>query len=258
MAKEYARRGHSILAVGRSVEKLARTKDLLESEPNVGRVETIQIDLSDSSLENYERIKKQLDADNRDIGILVNNAGVANSRVGRYAKHDMETIKNIVNVNVLAPAYLTRIILPGMLARRRGMILNVSSLAGETQAGLTSVYGPSKSFLNSLSRTLQLDYSSHPIDIINLTPGFVYTKLMSVPSGVKGSNMFVPTTDGYARTAINATTTKPSSLTGCLVHDLSRLSMVSLDRVGILSGLFLMVARWRRTTHRSAADKTRS
>lgn len=247
MAKEFARRGHSIVVVGRNGEKLARTKMLLESEPDVGQVETIQIDLSDSSLENYEQIKKLLDADNRDIGILVNNAGTATDKYMRYADYDMESIRCTVNVNALATAYFARIILPGMLARRRGLIVNVSSLMGEMQTGYFSVYNATKSFVNSFSRTVQLEYSSYPIDIINLTPGAVHTKMLAYLN-ISKPTIIMPSSDQYARSAIRAARTRASSYSGYWAHGMSKIYTDWCEYFGLMHGTFLLFARWNNQT----------
>lgn len=220
MAKELAKRGHSLIIIGRNAEKLARTKNSLEEEANVGEVVTVKIDLSDSSLENFERIRGQIDPDHREIGILINNAGTFPATFKRFNNFDMEQLLNLVNVNVLATLHLTRMIMPGMLDRQKGLILNVSSILGKLPGLYMSAYGPTKSFMDSLTNQLQLEYASHPIDIINLTPGAVHTKLFIDTATMPKPTSFNPSPDDYARSAINAVSTRISSIAGTLTHEL--------------------------------------
>lgn len=234
MAKELAKRGHSIVVIGRNEEKLAKTKATLDQEPNVGEVITVKIDLSDPSPQNFERIRLEIDPDNRDIGILINNAGVFTSTCGRFASFDMDDIRNTVNVNVIATLYFTKMILPGMLKRKRGLILNVSSILGFVPAPYFHVYGATKAFMNSFSSSLQMEYSSYPIDIINLTPGAVHTKLFTAIAGnSKQPSPINPTPDEYARTALNAVATRIKFISGTMVHGLFKIFSFAGDSLGL-------------------------
>lgn len=244
MAKELAKRGHSIVVIGRNDEKLAKTKALLEAEPNVGHVLTLKIDLSDSSPQNYERVRLALDPDNRDIGVLVNNAGVASPKVALYSNHNMEEILDSVNVNVVASLYFARMILPGMLKRKRGLVLNVSSTLGSLPFGYMHVYAATKAFIDSFSRALQMEYSTYPIDIICLTPGAVHTKLFtSLATQEPKPNLIHPTPDDYARSALNAASTRIKFISGTIVHGISRKVAVLIYNLGLLQLLTKLTFR---------------
>lgn len=240
MAQDFARRGHSIIVVGRNEEKLARTKALLEQEPNVGQVETIKIDLSDSSLENYERIRGQLDADNRDIGILVNNAGVFCSKFQRFANFDLQSFRELINVNVIATVYFTKLILPGMVDRQRGLVVNVSSILGNNPAPYMNVYGSTKAFMNRFSKTLQIEYSSHPIDIVNLEPGAVHTKLFIQTAKMPKPTPMNPSPDDYAKSAINALSTRIGSYNGTWAHAVCDIMAGFGNQLGLTPFIFKM------------------
>lgn len=239
MAMELARRGLSIVVIGRNEEKLANTKSALQAEPNVGEVMTVKIDLSDASPQNYERVRLELDPDNRDIGILINNAGFASPKLDRYAGFDMDEIRNTVNVNILATLYFTRMILPGMLKRRRGLILNVSSALGSVPMPYSQVYPATKAFIDSFTQSLQIEYSSYPVDIIHLSPGTVQTKLAAGPLvNEPNPNLFWPlpiiSPDYYAKTALNAVTTKIKSISGTIIHGLSLIGLNLVNNLGML------------------------
>lgn len=245
------------MIVGRNSEKIAKTKALLEAEPNVGQVDSIKIDLADSSVENYKRIWNHLTGNNRDIGILVNNAGMGTDKFKRFAEFDLESIRDTVNVNSLAMTYFTRMVLPGMLDRKRGLIVNVSSLAGGINSGYVGVYGATKSFVNSFSETLQLEYSSCPVRTINLTPGPVVTKILATLD-FKQPNLVTPSSDHYAKSAINALRAGVKTYSGCLVHAILRMFLIATESLGLLHGLFLLYLRWKNQAIPPVASERKS
>lgn len=226
------------MVIARNEEKLAATKASLEEEPNVGEVVTIKIDLSDSSLENFDKIREQLDAENRNIGILINNAGTFPEKFQRYNKFDLDFTRRIVNLNVLATLYLTKMIMPGMVARGKGLVVNVSSILGSVPTPYMSVYGATKSFVDAFSRQLQIEYSDHPIDIINLTPGAVYTKLFVATSTMPKATPFNPTPDDYAKSALNAIATGIASISGTFVHAVTLEMSKCFDKLGLIPIMF--------------------
>lgn len=243
MARELAQRGMSILVVARNEEKLAATKAMLEQVPNVGQVETVKIDLADPSAENFARARAQIDPDNRDIGLLINNAGSFPDRYARYNRFDMSEIASLVNLNVLATLHLTRMIMPGMLTRCKGMVVNVSSVLGSTPAPFFNVYGCTKSFVDSFTRQLQMEYKSHPIDIVLLQPGQVATKLLRATSKMSRSSFMIPTPEAYAKSSLNALSTGISSFTGCVVHAWTLLQLQLFYSAGLLAPIMELMAR---------------
>jgi 17beta-estradiol 17-dehydrogenase / very-long-chain 3-oxoacyl-CoA reductase len=238
MAKELARRGMSILVVARNEEKLANTKAMLEQEPNVGDVETVKIDLSDSSLENFNRIRTQIDPDNRDIGVLINNAGFFPEVFQRYNRFDMQFTKMMVDLNVLGVCHLTRMIMPGMVQRGKGLVMNVSSGLGLIPAPYLDVYGPTKAFINSFTRQLQMEYASHPLDIVLLSPGPVVTKQLTATSKFARPSIVTPSSDDFAKSVINAWSTGIQSYAGCMMHQFMNCQAVMGDKLGLLPMFF--------------------
>lgn len=242
MAKELARRGMSIIVVARNEEKLARTKAMLEQEPNVGEVETVKIDLSDSSEENFARIRTQIDPDNRDIGLLINNAGSFPDRYARFNRFTMDEIKSIVDLNILATLHLTRMIMPGMLERGKGLLVNVSSIMGEMPSPYFNVYGATKSFVDAFTRQLQMEYGSHPIDIVLIQPGPVSTKQLKATSKVSEPFFLVPSPEDFAKTSINALSTGVSCYTGNLMHEFIKSQTNLFKSLGIISSVVKLTA----------------
>lgn len=223
MACELAKRGHSIVVIGRNYVKLNAAREKLEGEKNVGDVVTIKIDLSDSSVENFEDIRSKLDPDNRDIGILINSAGVCPEEMKHFHRYDMRYLANMVNVNVIALVYITRMILPGMLERRRGLVMNISSVLSAGPSPYVCLYGPTKTLVSIFSRQLEIEYSSHPVDIVCVNPGPVITKMLrGTGMQLVKPGLIERFPDEYARSVINAISVRPSSLSGFPVHGILR------------------------------------
>ncbi len=107
-----------------------------------------------------EQLAARAEADGP-VDLLVNNAGVAN--VGWYSDRTLDEIEQVLTVNLVAPMLLTRLLLPGMLERDRGHVVNISSMAAVfAPPGLTS-YGASKAGLSHFTAGLRADHRDDPL-----------------------------------------------------------------------------------------------
>jgi 17beta-estradiol 17-dehydrogenase / very-long-chain 3-oxoacyl-CoA reductase len=238
VAEDLARRGMSLVIIDIDQRRLAETKRLLESEPNVGQVEAIQADLADSTPANFEKLRAQLEPDSRDIGVLVNNVGMFPSRCQEFDRHKMQSIIAMANANMLAMVRLTRMIMPGMLQRRRGLLLNVSSVLGSVPMPYMSVYAPTKAFVDSFTRQLQMEYSSQPIDIVLLKPALVRTNILGQSDEVNRFP-FLSLPETFARSALNAVSSGINTQSGLFTDAL----FLELLRVIYKLGLVILVGR---------------
>jgi 3-oxoacyl-[acyl-carrier protein] reductase len=118
-----------------------------------------------------EKLTKELP----EIDILINNAGIA--AFGGFMDLEPTEWENIVRVNLLGVYYVTRAILPGMIERKSGDIINVSSTAGQRGAPLTSAYSASKFGLLGLTESLMLEVRKHNIRVSALTPSTIATDM---------------------------------------------------------------------------------
>ncbi|SMD16644.1 3-ketoacyl-ACP reductase [Pedobacter nyackensis] len=109
------------------------------------------------------------------IDILVNNAGIG--KFGNFLDLEVSDWENIVKTNLFGPYYFIRQILPQMLERKSGDIVNVSSTAGLKGAPLTSAYSASKFGLNGLSESLMFEARKSNIRVFTLTPSTIATDL---------------------------------------------------------------------------------
>ncbi|MCV7092695.1 SDR family NAD(P)-dependent oxidoreductase [Mycobacterium interjectum] len=159
-ADQLARRGHSLVLAGRDETRLEAVAHRINqnAELVVGDLGT---DQGTSDLIDHLA--------NRDVDILVNNAGFGT--YGPFAEVDAERERELVAVNVDALVRLTHAVLPGMLARGRGGILNVASTIAFQPGPYQATYGASKAFVLSLSQALWAETRGTGVTVTALCPG---------------------------------------------------------------------------------------
>jgi short-subunit dehydrogenase len=109
------------------------------------------------------------------IDLLVANAGVSlNTRVEAF---DAREIERVIAINLLGAIYATEAVLPGMMARRRGQIVAVSSVAGFGGLPMSAAYSASKGAMTNFFESLRIDLRSSGVDVTVITPGFVKTPM---------------------------------------------------------------------------------
>ncbi len=181
LARLFAAQGHDLVLVARTELKLQTLSAELARAHGV-QCRVFAADLSDPSAP--PRIFDMLGQQAVAIDVLVNNAGFGAR--GAYAELDYEVEARMIQVNIVALAHLTRLLLPGMLARRNGKILNVASTAAYVPGPFMAVYYASKAFVLSFSEALAEEVHSSGVTVTALIPG--------------------PTQTGFAATAGNQDT----------------------------------------------------
>ena len=175
LAKLFARDGYDLVLVARRREKLeALGKDLARQHQI--RFRAISADLADPAAP--AEIVRQLTSEAVPVDVVVNNAGFG--ELGIFAEMDLETIRGMIQVNVTALTVLTKLLLPGMLARRRGRILNVASTAGFAPGPLMAVYYATKAYVISFSEALAEELRGSGVSVTVLCPGPTVTEFQSV------------------------------------------------------------------------------
>lgn len=169
LATELARRGHSLIVVARRGEVLEELRVRLEAEFKV-TVEVRSCDLADPATR--QPLLDELAE--REISILCNNAGIAT--FGPIASLDPQFEKHQVQVNAVACHDLILAVLPGMVSRRSGAILNVGSAAGNMPIPNNATYAASKAFLNTFSESLRGELRESGVNVTLLAPGPVRTE----------------------------------------------------------------------------------
>ncbi|XP_075693049.1 inactive hydroxysteroid dehydrogenase-like protein 1 [Rhinoderma darwinii] len=197
-AEELASHGVNIILLGRSIEKLQNVSESIAASYGV-KTRFIVADFNKCP-EVFPSIKEALR--DVDVGILVNNAGVLNEYPAKLADVPEEKSLEIIHVNIAAAVMMVYVVLPGMLQRKRGAIINVASATCCKPVPQLTVYAASKAFLDNFTRALQYEYASTGIFIQSLTPFFVVTKMVDFAEVFTKKSLLVPLAKDYAHSAV--------------------------------------------------------
>lgn len=173
-ARLFAANGWSLVLCGRRRERLdALRAELAEAAP----VHAAALDVRDEAAVNAA--VAALPAEFAEIDLLVNNAGLA---LGLEPAHrcDMEDWQRMVDTNIKGLMYCTRAVLPGMVARDRGHIVNIGSVAGTYPYPGGNVYGATKAFVKQFSLNLRADLLGTRVRVTNVEPGLAESEFSLV------------------------------------------------------------------------------
>jgi uncharacterized protein len=175
-ARQLAERAKAVVLVARRRDRLEELRSELTNRKPGLAVHIYATDLSRD--EDVEALGDALERDGVAIDFLINNAGLGDR--GAFATSEPQRAKDITLVNMLSLTLLTRRLLPAMIERRRGAILNVSSSASFLPIPRMAVYAASKAYVTSLSEALRSEVASHGITVTALCPGPVHTEFDTV------------------------------------------------------------------------------
>lgn len=163
-AERFAAEGWRLIITGRRTDRL---KELTEQWRDVP-VHAVELDVRD--LGAVEAMVRDLPEGFRDIDVLVNNAGLA---LGLQGAHEADLVdwETMIDTNIKGLCYLTRCLLPGMVARNQGHIINIGSIAGTYPYPGGNVYGATKAFVKQFSRNLLTDLIRTRVRVTNIEPG---------------------------------------------------------------------------------------
>ncbi len=173
LAREFAKKKYDLVIVARSLDKLNELKSELETDYKVNvKNEIADLSFEENCIKLYEN--------NKDIGILVNNAGFG--EFGEFVDTNLEKELNLIKTNITAVHILTKLYLKDMVEKNEGIILNVSSIAGNMPGPLMSSYYASKAYVLRLSEGIreELKRKKSKVQISVLQPGPVNTNFNNV------------------------------------------------------------------------------
>ena len=173
-ARALAEKGWRLVLAARRTEKLL---ELTEELAGKAKVHTITLDVRDRNA--VAASLASLPAGFAEIDLLVNNAGLAlGLEPAQEAK--LEDWDTMVDTNVKGVMYCTRAVLPGMVARNRGHVVNIGSVAGNWPYPGGNVYGATKAFVQQFSRNLRADLLGTAVRVTNIEPGMAETEFSQV------------------------------------------------------------------------------
>uniref|UniRef100_A0A8C5N3Q6 3-ketoacyl-CoA reductase n=1 Tax=Leptobrachium leishanense TaxID=445787 RepID=A0A8C5N3Q6_9ANUR len=196
-AVELAKRGINIVLISRSADKLEAVAKEIKEKSQV-ETKTIAADFGKPDVI-YDKIQEGLSG--LEIGILVNNVGVSYDYPEYFL--DIPDLDNmldkLINVNIVSVCKMTRLVLPGMLERSKGFILNISSASGMYPVPLLTVYSATKAFVDFFSRGLHAEYKNKGITVQSVLPFYVATNM----SKIRKPTWDKPSPGTYAKSALN-------------------------------------------------------
>jgi hypothetical protein len=200
LVKCFAADGCRLILVARNQDALEKLAEELRSK---NKIEAIVLPADLSLSETPKRIFQELSAQKVSVDILVNNAGFG--AIGAFAQLPLDRQIEMIQVNITALTELTGLFLPGMIERRRGGILNVSSVAGFVPGPGMAIYYATKAFVLSFTEALATELEGMGVKVTALCPGPTPTNFGNVAGSKKVRLIRVPGTsaekvarDGHA------------------------------------------------------------
>jgi NADP-dependent 3-hydroxy acid dehydrogenase YdfG len=175
-AKKFGTAGHPLIITGRREDRLFNLKNELEQQFGI-KVLALVFDVQDRSA--VETILGNLPEEWRNISILINNAGLAAGR-DFFEDADMNDWETMLNTNVHGLLYVSKAIVPYMIANKKGHIINMGSIAGKEIYERGNVYCASKFAVDAISKAMRIDLLRHNIKITSINPGAVETEFALV------------------------------------------------------------------------------
>ena len=174
-ARRFAAGGYDVIITGRNQTKLDALKAELEREGT--QVLTLNYDVRDR--EACEAAVAQIPEPWRAIDVLVNNAGLALGLDPEYAgdHNDWETM---IDTNIKGLLYMTRLIVPAMVERNHGHVINIGSVAGDAAYAGGNVYCATKAAVKAITDGLRIDVAQTAVRVTNIKPGLVETNFSNV------------------------------------------------------------------------------
>lgn len=174
-ARKFAEGGYDLILTARRAEKLAELKAELEAEGT--KVKTLTFDVRDA--EAAETAVDSLEPEWRKIDVLINNAGLALGLDKEY-EGDPDDWDTMIDTNIKGLLTMTRLIVPGMVERNEGHVINIGSVAGDAAYAKGNVYCATKAAVKTITDGLRIDLAETAVRVTNLKPGLVETNFSNV------------------------------------------------------------------------------
>lgn len=223
IGKEYAvqlaEAGLNVVLISRTKSKLEIVADEIEKTYSV-KTKIIVFDFTKQ--DGYDVIATAIK--DLEIGILINNVGMAHGTLDPFSRCDIQKTVNIVNANVVSDVRMTRLVLPDMLSRKKGAIVHVSSGTIFIDVPNINVYPATKLFMHKFFRDTEIELNG-VIDHQLVTPMYVESNMSK-----KKSQFSIPTAKEYVRSAIR-TIGVTKETRGYLTHELIYILLINFSKL---------------------------
>ena len=218
-AKLFSKKGYKTILIGRRKDRLTKLSKKLGVKRNL----PIQLDVRDKK--NVFQTIEDLPNDFRKITVLINNAGLAWGLEPAH-KVDIKKWETMIDTNCKGLVYMTRAVLPGLIKRNKGHIVNIGSVAGSYPYEGGNVYGGTKAFVKQFSLGLKSDLLGTKVKITNVEPGMADTEF----SLVRFSGNKKKANDVYKKmTPLNG-----KDIAETILWSVNRPSHVNINRIEIM------------------------
>jgi NADP-dependent 3-hydroxy acid dehydrogenase YdfG len=215
----FAAKGHRVIGAARRMDRLSALHQELGEAFHPLLLDVTSEDSIHAGLQS-------LPAPLADIDILVNNAGLALGLEPAF-EADFADWETMVHTNILGLIRLTRLILPGMVARRRGHVVNIGSVAGSYPYPGGNVYGATKAFVKQFSLNLRADLSGTSVRVTNIEPGLC--------GGTEFSNVRFKGDDARAaRVYENTEALRPEDIARAILWATEQPAHVNINRIELM------------------------
>ena len=218
-AELFSKKGYKTILIGR------RKYKLLSLSKKLGIKKSLPIQLDVRNKEKVFQTISDLPKDFKKISILINNAGLAWGLEPAH-KIDIKKWETMIDTNCKGLAYMTRAVLPGLIKRNNGHIVNIGSVAGSYPYGGGNVYGGTKAFVKQFSLGLKSDLLGTKVKITNIEPGMADTEF----SLVRFSGNKKKANDVYK----NMTPLNGKDIAETILWSTNRPSHVNINRIEIM------------------------
>lgn len=174
-ARRFSAGGYDLILTARRADRLEALRARLEAEGT--RVKCLVFDVRDADA--ATRAVESLEPEWQKIDVLINNAGLALG-LDREYEGDPEDWNTMIDTNIKGLLTMTRLIVPGMVARDEGHVINVGSVAGDAAYAKGNVYCATKAAVKAITDGLRIDVAESAVRVTNLKPGLVETEFSQV------------------------------------------------------------------------------
>lgn len=174
-AKRFAQGGYNVIITGRNKDKLGKVAEMIEAEGAAA----LQLCFDVRDREAAKQAVGSIPESWRDIDVLVNNAGLARGLEEEY-KGSFDDWDQMIDTNIKGLLTMTRLIVPGMVERNHGHVINIGSVAGDAAYAGGNVYCATKSAVKAITDGLRIDVANTRLRVTNVKPGLVETHFSNV------------------------------------------------------------------------------